>query len=512
MRLRIGLALLLLALTAVASAAPSSPEGSVADTESPESVTPTPVTPERLVQAQQASAAQQQIREELTQTESVTVIEQQVTRGAVEILTTWFRTNIVYLGTALLVYVLLLYVVEKVAKRLRRHAQRLRDEISLRSAPPAEVSEEITEAVKPVDEAAQERLQREIENLEERTQLALWRSRFYSSFFFWLLTLAFLVHLGGYMFHAGGTQVVRALTSPVVMRNVAQRLVTIAIIILVVMFIGRMVKHFSARLVAGSARREDISFTEREQRLQTLSGVISGAVSVLLFIVAIVLILQQLELPVGPLIAGAGIAGIAIGFGAQSLVRDFISGFFILFENQYRVGDIIRVGETGGLVERITLRATYLRDIGGVVHIIPNGEITRVSNMTFSWSRHVADIGVSYRSDPDQVIEVLRRVGREMLRDETWGQLLLEEPEVPGLREFADSALVFRVLLKTKPLKQWVVGYEYQRRIKYAFDAAGIEIPYPHRTVYHRQEPEEKPFDARLEPWRPGEDSTGSRD
>jgi moderate conductance mechanosensitive channel len=512
MTLRIGLALLLLALTAGAPAAPSSPEGGLAITGSPEIVTAPPVTSERAVRAQAASVEQQEIRTQLTQSQSVAAMEQEVTRGAVEILTTWFRANIVYLGTALLAYVLLLYLVERFTKRLRRHSQRLRDEISLKSAPPAEVSEEITEAVKPVDEAAEERLKGEIEDLEERAQLALWRSRFYSSLFFWLLSAGFLIHLLGYMLHAGGTRVIRALTSPVVMRNVAERLVTIAIIILVVMFISRVVKHFSSRLVVGSGRRADLSLSEREQRLQTLSGVISGTVSVFLFIVAAVLILQQLDLPIGPLIAGAGIAGIAIGFGAQSLVRDFISGFFILFENQFRVGDVIRIGETGGLVERITLRATCLRDIHGVVHIIPNGEITRVSNLTFSWSRHVADIGVSYRSDPDQVIEVLKQVGREMLRDEVFGQLLLEEPEVPGLREFADSALIFRVLLKTRPLKQWIVGYEYQRRLKYAFDAAGIEIPYPHRTVYHRQEPEEKPFDARLKPWESGGDPTGSRD
>lgn len=498
---RFGLALICVAVVAATFAAPTETEAGASDTVSPENVTPITVTSERVTQVQRASAEQVEIRTQLTQSQSVTAMEQQVTRGAVEILTTWFQANIVYLGSALLVYVLLLYAVERLTKRLRRRAQRLHDKISLMRAPKQEAIEapagEEAPPIDEIDEAEEERRNQEIQELEEHAQLAQWRSHFYSSLFFWLITAIFVIHLLIYMIGAGGTQVIKALTSPVVMRNVAERLVTIAIIILAVMIVSRIAKHFSARLLAGTARRADATLSEREQRLQTLSSVISGAVSVFLFVVATVLILQQLDLPIGPLIAGAGVAGIAVGFGAQSLVRDFISGFFILFENQFRVGDVIRVGDTGGLVERITLRATYLRDIQGIVHVIPNGEITRVSNFTFAWSRYLGEIGVSYRSDPDHVIEVLKRVGRDMLNDETWGALILEEPEVPGLREFADSAMIFRVMIKTKPLKQWAVGYEYLRRLKYAFDAEGIEIPYPHRTVYHRQEPEEKPFEFR---------------
>jgi small conductance mechanosensitive channel len=172
-------------------------------------------------------------------------------------------------------------------------------------------------------------------------------------------------------------------------------------------------------------------------------------------------------------------------------VRDFISGFFILMENQFRVGDVVKIAGIGGLVERVTMRATYLRDLSGSVHVIPNGQIDTVTNMTYKWSRHVADIGVSYSADPDKVMEILFRVGAEMREEEPWDQKMIDDPEILGLNEMGDSALVFRVLLKTKPLQQWSTGREYNRRVFYALQQAGIEIPFPHRTMYLRMEEEE---------------------
>jgi small conductance mechanosensitive channel len=173
-----------------------------------------------------------------------------------------------------------------------------------------------------------------------------------------------------------------------------------------------------------------------------------------------------------------------VSFGAQSLVKDVISGTFILMEGQFGIGDVVRIGDTAGQVEKITLRTTTLRDFEGVVHIIPNGEITKVSNLTKTWSRAVLDIGVSYREDVDRVISVLRRLGAEFLRDPDWGPLVLEEAEVLGVQSLGDSAVVIRLQVRTLPLKQWEVARELRRRVKARFDAEQIQIPFPHVTVY----------------------------
>jgi moderate conductance mechanosensitive channel len=195
-------------------------------------------------------------------------------------------------------------------------------------------------------------------------------------------------------------------------------------------------------------------------------------------------ILQELEVEIGAILASAGILGIVLGFGAQNLVRDLIAGFFLIFENQLRVGDVVIVNGTGGLVEKIGFRKLVLRDLGGVVHIFPNGAITTLSNMTYEWSAYILDIGVAYKENVDRVIEIMKEVGAELKGDPLFGPQMLADVEIFGVDAFADSAVVIKGRLKTKPIQQWFVGREYRRRLKHAFDAQGIEIPFPHRSLY----------------------------
>jgi small conductance mechanosensitive channel len=178
------------------------------------------------------------------------------------------------------------------------------------------------------------------------------------------------------------------------------------------------------------------------------------------------------------------VLGLAVSFGAQSLVKDVISGTFMLLEGQFGIGDVISVGDASGAVEKITLRTTVLRDIRGAVHIIPNGEITRVTNLTKAWSRAVLDIGVGYPEDADRVMAVMKEEADGLQADPQWGELLLDPPEVLGIETFGESAMVIRLLARTLPEKQWNVARELRRRIKKRFDAEGIELPFPHVTVY----------------------------
>lgn len=224
--------------------------------------------------------------------------------------------------------------------------------------------------------------------------------------------------------------------------------------------------------------------TESEKRVETLIRLIRQAAFIVLWVTVILIILREIGVDVGPILASAGIVGLAVGFGAQNLVRDFISGFFFILENQVRVGDVAIVNGTGGLVERVNFRTIVLRDLGGIVHVFPNGSISTLSNLTNDWSAYVFDIGVAYKENTDQVIAVMKSVGDKMKQDETLGPLMLEEPEIFGVDKFDNSAVVIKGRIKTKPICQWQVGREYLRRIKLAFDEAGIEIPFPHQTLY----------------------------
>lgn len=221
------------------------------------------------------------------------------------------------------------------------------------------------------------------------------------------------------------------------------------------------------------------TINEREQRIKTLTTILRDAGLALIAAIAAVMILSELGINVAPLIAGASIAGLAIGFGAQTLVKDIISGFFILLENQFTIGDVISVGGISGGVEKMTLRATFVRDLQGTLHVIPNGEIRILSNKTKGWARAMVDVGVAYKEDIERVLATLERVGQEMSQDEGYHPLLLEQPTVSGVEELGDSAMTLRIMVKTQPGKQWEVSRELRKRIKETFEEEGIEMPYP---------------------------------
>jgi len=221
-----------------------------------------------------------------------------------------------------------------------------------------------------------------------------------------------------------------------------------------------------------------------QKRAATLTGILRTIALTAIWAIVIIESLQVVGLDIAPILAGAGIIGLAVGFGAQNLVRDLISGFFIILEDQIRLGDVAVINGTGGLVETITFRTIALRDFSGVVHIFPNGGINTLSNMSKDWSAFVLDMGVAYKEDTDRVVTVMQAVGEELRHDQELGPLMIEPIEVVGIENFADSAVTIRARIKTKPLEQWKVGREYRRRIKKAFDAQGIEIPFPHQTLY----------------------------
>ncbi len=223
-----------------------------------------------------------------------------------------------------------------------------------------------------------------------------------------------------------------------------------------------------------------------KQRARTLTTVLESTATAVIFGLAILISLGELDISPGPLIAGAGIAGIALGFGAQAIVRDFLSGIFMLAEDQYGVGDFVDLGEAAGEVEEISLRTTRIRDIHGTVWYFPNGEIRRVANLSHSWARSVLDIPVGYDTDLDQASRVIKEVADSVWRDRLVSATILEEPEIWGVQDFGDSALSIRLVVKTEPGEQWAAGREIRRRLKAAFDREGIVIPFPQRVVWAR--------------------------
>lgn len=255
--------------------------------------------------------------------------------------------------------------------------------------------------------------------------------------------------------------------------------ILIALIILSQM--SRWVVKWLERFVP---EKDSLQATEAKKRAQTLGNILRHVLLIVIFFIAILMILGELGIQLGPLLATAGIGALAIGFGAQSLVKDFISGFFILLENQYRIGDAIEVAGVSGLVESVSLRKTVLRDLEGRVHTIPNGEIKVVSNLSKEWSRAVVDIGISYRDDVDHIIDLLAQIGKELAGEEPYQSAILESPQILGVERFGESQLVIRMIVKTMPLKQWEVGRELRRRIKNRFDEKGIQIPSPHRILF----------------------------
>jgi len=277
---------------------------------------------------------------------------------------------------------------------------------------------------------------------------------------------------------------IREYTEPVVQWFIAHgpRL----LIILVLTFIALKVTRILSERIFGTLKK-GLTEVEMKKRADTLSSLVRYIAGITIMMIAIVMILGEFGIQIGPILAAAGIVGVAVGFGSQQLVQDVISGFFILLEDQIRVGDVVNVAGKGGLVEKVNLRMVILRDLAGNVHYVRNGQIDVVTNMTKEYSQYVFDIGVAYREDVDEVMHVISEVGRQLRADEAYADDILDDVEVLGVDQFADSAVIIKARIKTRPIKQWRVGREFNRRLKIAFDKRDIEIPFPHVTVYMGQ-------------------------
>jgi small conductance mechanosensitive channel len=226
-----------------------------------------------------------------------------------------------------------------------------------------------------------------------------------------------------------------------------------------------------------------------KKRADTLKRVFLGIGRVLIVLLILFLVLSEFNVPIGPILAGFGVAGIAVGFGAQYLIRDLIAGVFILMENQYRVGDVAKVSDIAGLVEEVSLRKTVLRDLDGIVHHVPNGEIKVASNYTRHFSRVNLNISVAYGTDLDHAISVINRIGKELAADSNWSERIRTAPQVLRVDKLGDSGIDIKILGEVKPIEQWNVMGELRYRLKKAFDAEGIEIPWPHTKVYFGNAP-----------------------
>jgi small conductance mechanosensitive channel len=285
------------------------------------------------------------------------------------------------------------------------------------------------------------------------------------------------------------------------------------VVILVLMFIGvRLAGVVAGRIFALTGRRRKMD-EEYQKRADTLSAFIAYLISATVMIVAALMILAELDIKIGPVLAAAGVVGIAVGFGAQHLVQDVISGFFILLDDQMRVGDVVETAGKSGLVERLNLRVVVLRDLSGNVHYIRNGKIDIVTNMTKDYSRYVFDIRVAYRENVDEVIQVIKQVDEELRRDPAFGPDILEPIEILGLDQFAESSVIIKARTKTKPIKQWGVAREFNRRLKKTFDEKDIEIPFPHVTLCMGQDKtgEAAPLKVALDRETPSSDATKRR-
>lgn len=243
-------------------------------------------------------------------------------------------------------------------------------------------------------------------------------------------------------------------------------------------FIDRIIRKIVPPNRYGGSKQAEL------KREDTLIRITHGTVQVVMWILVLLLVLSEIGINIAPLVAAAGVAGLAFGFGGQYLIRDLISGFFIILENQYRIGDVVCFDKTCGLVEDITLRASILRDLDGTVHHVPHGSIERVSNLTKQFARVNINLGISYNADLEKVIEVINTTGAELAEDEKWKEHILKKIQFERVDDFADSAVIVKVLGDTAPIMQWAVAGEFRKRIKIAFDKAGIEIPFPQRVVH----------------------------
>jgi len=264
--------------------------------------------------------------------------------------------------------------------------------------------------------------------------------------------------------------------------------VRILIIIGLAYLVHRLAKALMPRLIERSVTIRGRGRRAREElkkRIQTLSHILTQVIAAVVVIIAVFMILSEIEINITAALAGLGIAGIAVGFGAQYLIRDLIAGFFIFLENQYNVGDVIKVGDIFGMVEEISLRRTTVRDLDGARHVIPNGETRVVSNFSQEWARAHLNISVAYKEDLDRVMALMRKTWEEMAEHPKWSHYMKDKtPQILRVNEFGDSGIAIKLVGGTAPIWQWDVMGEYRRRIKRVFDEEGIEIPWPHIKLY----------------------------
>jgi small-conductance mechanosensitive channel len=264
--------------------------------------------------------------------------------------------------------------------------------------------------------------------------------------------------------------------------NIVIVIAVLLAVIIVVIIVARRIRRLVERRIS-----DDKQIIKK--RTFTFIGAVSNLIIIISVVAALLVIADQVGISVTPLLAGAGVASIVIGFGAQSLIKDLINGIFILLEQWYQVNDIITIGDTTGTVERFNLRTTVIRDLEGTLHFVPNGEISKLSNRTHTWSRALIQIGVHYKENIDKVIKVLEEVFDELISDKKYKKSILERPEIlgeGGVSELSDSAVVFTIICKVKPGQQWTIARQLRKRIKESFDMEGIEIPYPCTNVYMR--------------------------
>lgn len=276
------------------------------------------------------------------------------------------------------------------------------------------------------------------------------------------------------------------------------RVILILAVVLAVFSVAhRIAPRLSAVLVR--AREDDAAAlpeAELMKRRETIAGVFERTLEVVVLVLGVFMILSEVGIDITPVLAGVGVVGLAVGFGAQSLVRDIISGIFILIEDQYRRGDVVKIAGIAAYVEDLNLRRTVMRDLDGIVYSVPNGEVTVSANYTRGYSRVNLDVSVGYGEDYDRVREVIDRVGAELAQEPEWKERITAAPAVLRLDDFGDSGITIKVLATTTPMQQWAVAGELRRRLKRAFEAEGIEIPYPHRVLITRPEAGAAPLEG----------------
>jgi moderate conductance mechanosensitive channel len=262
--------------------------------------------------------------------------------------------------------------------------------------------------------------------------------------------------------------------------------IKIIFIVLVAWLLKIISKRFVQRIVKAAVSTDKFTLEDAEiKRMNTLVRIFSWTISTIIIVIATMMIMQEFGVKIGPILASAGIVGVAIGFGGQYLVKDVITGFFIIFENQYRIGDAISIENISGTVEDISLRVTTLRDMNGTVHYIPHGEIKKVANSSKHFAKVNLNVGVSYETDLEKVKEVINRIGNELAADPAWKDMINTAPQYLRVDSLDDSSVSIKITGETKPMKQWDVTGELRKRIKEAFEKEGIEIPYPQRVIHH---------------------------